>query len=371
MSEPKVALKKLYEVPFMREETITPEEAQKNLDNMAINRPLSRDRIARYADDMRKGRWRTTSQGLSKDWFGRTLNGVHRMKAIIAAGIPVKFVVYYGEDPANFESMDTGKQRTAGDFIALRGVPNPTRTKAILNIVEQLATGQSGSSFTMDHVDERMAVFGEGVRWAASLFITHKSYDTAPIAGALAFAYATDPEAVQLFAIGLREGGLPKTDPATLLREYAMEKASTHGKTERRDLAMKTLTACAAALDGREFQRLHASDAILNRFKKAYPHIPAPVSKQGVDKAMRTHTPVVPSDVAEAKEALVPKPDLATLVDRSAATPLKPWEKQLSLPTPAPVPVAAAPETRATKTAPTPGFVIRRRAPIMPGSATA
>lgn len=124
---------------------IGPADAQFLLTNSNHQRPKSKRTIARYAKDMREGRWRLTYGNpiaIFDDKEGvwgapnqvYVLNGMHRLHAIIESGTTQRFLVVYETDPTLFDTYDTGLVRNMGTLVAMsaieRGV-DPSNTGAI------------------------------------------------------------------------------------------------------------------------------------------------------------------------------------------------------------------------------------------------
>lgn len=105
--------------------TVTPAVAEYILERCNTkNRPLSAARSEKYAEAMREGRWLLTSQGISFSRDRDLIDGQHRLNGIVIAGVPVKMLFTFGEDARAFEVLDTGAKRSAGDTLAIDGVPN-------------------------------------------------------------------------------------------------------------------------------------------------------------------------------------------------------------------------------------------------------
>lgn len=99
--------------------TVTPAMAKSWLEhrNLERNRVYSDNIAAKYATDMRAGRWKTTHQGIAFDWDGFLLDGQHRLGAIVINGKPVELDVRVGCDPSTFDVLDTGHKRAANQMI--------------------------------------------------------------------------------------------------------------------------------------------------------------------------------------------------------------------------------------------------------------
>ena len=102
--------------------TITPAQAEFILDGYNHdNRPLKPGTVDKYAAVMGRGDWILTSQGVSFSKDGYLNNGQHRLAAVVASGAHVRFTVTFGEDRGAFQYLDTGRNRTAADVLAIAG----------------------------------------------------------------------------------------------------------------------------------------------------------------------------------------------------------------------------------------------------------
>ena len=82
--------------PRTRVVEVTPRAAAKLLARGGPPRPLVSMIVARYADDMRAGRWMANVNPVAFDARGALLDGGHRLAAIVEADTPVRKVVATG-----------------------------------------------------------------------------------------------------------------------------------------------------------------------------------------------------------------------------------------------------------------------------------
>lgn len=117
--------------------TVTPQYAAEVLASQNDgNRPVSKARVSRYANEMRRGRWLHTHQGIAFDVNGRLLDGQHRLAAVVEAGVDVVMQVTHDADPKTFGVIDTMKTRSLTDILVLGGYPtNASNCAAVLRMV--------------------------------------------------------------------------------------------------------------------------------------------------------------------------------------------------------------------------------------------
>lgn len=112
--------------------TIGPEQARQMLERNGRNRTVNTRAVARYANDMREGKWTLNGEPLIFDFNGNLLDGQHRLYAVIEAGISAQFLVVTDTDPDVFDTIDIGNKRTGGDILSIRGYKYSKTLAAIL-----------------------------------------------------------------------------------------------------------------------------------------------------------------------------------------------------------------------------------------------
>lgn len=90
--------------------------------NTGNPRKLSMSVAAKYAADMRGGRWGTDATPICFGKDGRLLNGQHRLTAVILSGVACTFLVLY--DCESDMVFDQGKTRSTGDILHSHGIGN-------------------------------------------------------------------------------------------------------------------------------------------------------------------------------------------------------------------------------------------------------
>ncbi|MCJ8601074.1 hypothetical protein MWH03_00570 [Klebsiella pneumoniae] len=110
--------------------TITPEIAAEMLEHNVKNRPLSPSRIAMHAAAMKAGEWALNGEAIKFDVTGRLMDGQHRLKAVIQSNVAIQTAVIRGLPPQSINTLDTGKNRSAADVLALSGNVSPAASRA-------------------------------------------------------------------------------------------------------------------------------------------------------------------------------------------------------------------------------------------------
>jgi len=100
---------------------ITPDHAGELLKNNTINRPIFQQNVRKYSELMTNGLWGLNGETLIISSGGKLLNGQHRLLAIINAGISIEMLVVFNVNEELFDTIDTGKIRSAANVLSIKG----------------------------------------------------------------------------------------------------------------------------------------------------------------------------------------------------------------------------------------------------------
>ena len=119
--------------------TVTPEMAQRWLDNCNIgNRTLRSGWVNYLTDEIKSGNWQVTHQGIAIDNCGRLLDGQHRLSAIVNSGISINILVSISVPTDAFKAMDNGVKRNMSDLTKLpRQIVDPLNLIVLLINVDK------------------------------------------------------------------------------------------------------------------------------------------------------------------------------------------------------------------------------------------
>ena len=106
-------------------ETIDREKPQEYTARNVGNRPPSQAHLNLLIGRQRRGEWKTNGDSIRFDTDGNLRDGQHRLHMVMLTGIPIEAVVIRGVYSDAFVTMDTGKNRTVTDVLAIRKEPNP------------------------------------------------------------------------------------------------------------------------------------------------------------------------------------------------------------------------------------------------------
>jgi len=227
------SLKRKYKKRYTRTEEVSPDRARALLATMVDNnRPITLSRVKKYARKMKKeGVWKSTSQGLIIDWFGRLGNGMHRLLAVIESGVTIEVDVTYGEDPANFVIWDKGKERTLNDDMVIAEVVYPKESARLYRVYLDLQ--QTGPTKYISFGHRKSVSHEDAIVWAQehAASLTHviercrrKEWrrvlrPPAAFMGLYYWLYERSPKEADLFFSLLITGAPTKGHPVYQLRE--------------------------------------------------------------------------------------------------------------------------------------------------------
>lgn len=168
-------------------ETMTPERAATILaEKNNGNRSLRKNHVEKFVGILKRGEWKTTSQGASFSRAGRLLNGQHRLAAIVESGITVDIAVTYNEPEENFAVLDS-------DLISRRAIDYLGVSARVAEIAKLTAAINYPSSFrrTVESTKRMHAVFGEAAGIVSAACPSYKrTVTSAPVRAAAALRVA-------------------------------------------------------------------------------------------------------------------------------------------------------------------------------------
>lgn len=116
--------------------SITPEIAEAFLSFNTNNRKVKKERVALYAQDMKRGQWKFTGDSIRLATLPTggymVVDGQHRLMACISSGTPFEALVITGLDPSVFSVIDRGATRSNGDILGIAGFTNGTTVGAMV-----------------------------------------------------------------------------------------------------------------------------------------------------------------------------------------------------------------------------------------------
>jgi len=100
-------MKKKYPKRQTKVRTISPKLAAEWVElRFEGQRELGRAHIKNLSARMKAGQWVDNGEPIVFDWYGRLINGQHRLYAIIDSGVTIKATIIWGMDPLAYLHMD-------------------------------------------------------------------------------------------------------------------------------------------------------------------------------------------------------------------------------------------------------------------------
>lgn len=229
--------------PTFSIEDVTPARAAKYLATAARNRNRKASVVARYAADMRNGRWLLNGEGLKIDQDGNLIDGQHRAAAIVEAGVTVRMVVMRNVPAESFATLDQGSRRTAGDHLGLLGETNPNHLGVALGHLRRYERGDlfdtspRGYHVSGPELVETLERF-PGVRESVRIAEAAKHVISVGMLAFFHMAFARKDQALaDWFVNAVADGtGLTDTDAVYHLRERLLKTRAANTRMHRVDI---------------------------------------------------------------------------------------------------------------------------------------
>lgn len=147
------------------------------------NRPIDLNNVRKITNSILDGRWKLNGECMILTPEGIPVNCHHRLISIVEAdkkipGITIKSLVTFDGDHNTFDTIDSGKNRTQGDYAALAGV-DPSKSTTVAELAKFTLSEKShfkchpGEPTTQKLLATIEANRGD-FEWAADVAITYK-----------------------------------------------------------------------------------------------------------------------------------------------------------------------------------------------------
>ena len=197
-----------------------------------------------FAREIRNGEWRFNGEAIKFGKDGRLLDGQHRLLAVIAADKPLTTLVIRGLEDETQQTMDSGKTRTLGDVLTLRGEKNSTQLASLARAVylaDQLGMEAAAQNDLKPTRGEIISFIDQTPQLAdvlaASRAFRSQSGDmlTSSMFASLWWTFAhIDTDAADRFFMSLASGAnLQADDPILILRNTLMAQPHKAGRSPR------------------------------------------------------------------------------------------------------------------------------------------
>lgn len=150
--------------------TITKEIALDILQRNSHNRPLSKAHLSHLCSQLKNGEWKLNGDAIRYN-DDMLIDGQHRLTAIVTTGIPMQTLVIEGLDSGVFDTIDTGKNRSNKDTLALLGEKDALHLSSALLLVHSYNNG-----FVRKHVSNIgiQTLLKDNIEIKESMYYGHK-----------------------------------------------------------------------------------------------------------------------------------------------------------------------------------------------------
>lgn len=276
-------------VPFNIELVeITPMQAEAWLKReVGHNRKPTKGRVRKLAGAIRRGEWMETGDSIKFDQDGNLVDGGHRLRAVIEAGIPIRSLVIRGVRGEAFTVFDTGKTRTPADTMGIAGYKNRVGVASAargLAIIDETGRYDPGTRMTIEHLTTNAALLSyvekhPEIHRAVELAVVAKGNGLSGGPGLMGTFFAlllrVDAKAAEIFIDQLSTGlGLEADSPIYLYRRRLIsEQRMSASQSAREHLLALGIKAWNAWRNGEHMQVLtwHAKRSIGSRSGEDFP----------------------------------------------------------------------------------------------------
>ena len=163
--------------------TLTPAIAQALLDKNPNNRRLSEQRAMQLASAIRRGEWQLNGESVIIGEDGALLDGQHRCRAVVIAGISIPVLLVEEVESKAFTTIDIGEKRSVGQIFQMQGFSDPNNLSATISVLEmylQNRTAKRPLTFA-----QRSAILEEYPNITESIAFTRKIRQIPPSVAAV------------------------------------------------------------------------------------------------------------------------------------------------------------------------------------------
>jgi hypothetical protein len=212
---------------FSEPTLLTPGLAGELLRRNPDNRYISATKLSQLVADMKAGKWAFNGEPLIVSKDGLLNDGQHRCNAIVDANKPIPTVILFGVERDTRLTVDQGKQRSAGDYMTMRGDASAQLCAGIIRLLipYERAKGKSVGTQNIVTNAEILARFDRDpdIQKAADFASKHRSkcFLFPALIGFCFYVLANvdEDDAIAYMTQVTGGEGLNKRDPAYTVRE--------------------------------------------------------------------------------------------------------------------------------------------------------
>lgn len=247
---------------------ITPEVAKVMLDMNNNNRPINKVTVARYAEEMKAGRWKLNGEPIIINGH-RLLDGQHRLHACVRSGVSFSALVVEDVGDDVFDTIDQGDKRTASNVLSIAGVPNGNivagAVRWITNLKASIGKGSinthegarlCSSAMVLDYVRKNPDI-AKSARAALNAYAACKVFVPSMLTAFHYMFSEINQEDADSFISALGSGeGLREGDPRLTLRNRMIDRSTKLHKERNEWVAILFIYSWNAYREGRRLTKL-------------------------------------------------------------------------------------------------------------------
>lgn len=258
-------------------ETITPEVAKAYLERNVNNRNVNKDRVAIYARDISSGNW---TSGSSIGFFenGDLADGQHRLMAVVAANVPVVFVVIRNLPYESKLNHNSGMAQTVANSIKMYsgqdevyGVRVPQCSAFVRTLVE-IEVSQKACLMSPSELIAKFDLVADALSFIAPYVRKkHKGISASAVWAAIIPAvYAVDKSKLATFCEVFtgKRNAIDACESMVMRLATVMVTTNQVGFASRLEVFMKTQRCIKAFMEGQSLTRFYAGDGIIYSAKE-------------------------------------------------------------------------------------------------------
>lgn len=264
---------------------VTPEIAQKWLENNFRNRPVDDDTVIAYARDIANGVWVPTHQGIAFNDRDELIDGQHRLKAVIRAGRTVRMMVTFGlpakiqgHEMTTMDAVDRGRTRSVADQLKIQhNFQHGSLAAGLARVIAALCYQQRTKRLSVGQTIDIIRTFQEGMEWV----IMHKpkahGLRSTGVLAAFVFALQTEDSVQEGLVAQMMERLFSGQDlkpgrPMKLLHDFLQsDDAKLLNRGSDRGLSELVLNAIHLELQGAKVDKLTMVQDGADHFRKLQP----------------------------------------------------------------------------------------------------
>jgi hypothetical protein len=258
---------------YTKVQSVSPQETAEWLSTKNYkNRALSEWTVAKYVQEMKRGRWKLSGKPLIFGKSGRLLDGQHRLKACVVSNMPFETVVVYGAEDHVFDVIDDGKVRTMADVLGINDISNPHEVAAGLRFIWDYATGAwrtkgARTTIATKQLMEKMLDKHRAIRDSAKVYATLRKrtggllLPPSLVVGLHYLFSLVDSDKADVFFTKFQSGlELTESDPVYALRQRLIGNERRKGgavKLQQQAMYTYTVKAWNAYVKGKAIRAQH------------------------------------------------------------------------------------------------------------------